>query len=202
MAGTAGLMNLSTLGILPRLGLALVPWLTGELVDSWFPGCFFSESPFCIYFWHAPGMDLAFALLVLAPFMSAQSLLAFRLLALLILSVIVHALSIGFLVATRGSLEVPGLDSIFVNIIPIAMVASVVTVSGTALACGLRLTRRLLLYSLLAAIPAAFVFILVDVALSSGWLRMSFSWNWAVWHLSICCAIYYGRLPTVEKSPA
>lgn len=195
-------MNLSTMGILPRLGLAVVPWLTGELVDNWFPGCFFSKSPLCIYYWHPPGMDVVFALLVLAPFMTAQRLVALRVLALIILSVLVHALSVGLLAGTSGSLDVPGIDSIFVNIIPIAMVASVVTVSGTALACGLRLTPRLLLYSLLAAIPAAFVFLLVDVALSSGWLRMSFSWNWAVWHLSICCAIYYGRLATAGKSAA
>lgn len=44
----ASRMNLSTLGILPRLGFALVPWLTGELLDNRFSGCFGSESPLCI----------------------------------------------------------------------------------------------------------------------------------------------------------
>ena len=188
-------MNVSTLGLLPRLGLALVPWLTGELVDTWFHGCFGSESPFCIYYWHPPGMDVMFALLVLAPFMSARSLVTLRVLALIILSVLVHSLSVDFLVATRGSLDVPGVDSIFVNIIPIAVIASVVTVSFAALACRLQLTRRLVLYSVLAGIPVASVFLLLDLAPALNWLGWWGSWYWAVWHLSICVAIYYGRQP-------
>ena len=192
-------MNVSTLGILPRLGLALVPWLTGELVDTWFHGCFGSESPFCIYYWHPPGMDVMFALLVLAPFMSARSLVLVRVLALTVLSVLVHSLSVDFLVATRGSLEVPGIDSIFVNIIPIAVVASIVTVSITALACGLKLTRRLVLYSALAALPIAVVFVIDDVAPASIWPAWWGNWYWAVWHLSICVAIYYGRQPVRER---
>lgn len=195
-------MSLSTLGILPRLGLALVPWLTGELVDNWFLGCFGSESPFCIYYWHPPGMDVAFALLVLAPFMAARTLVALRVLALMVLSVLVHALSVDFLVATRGSLEIPGVDSIFLNIIPIAVVASVVTVLLTALACGLKLTWRLGAYSALAGIPVAAVLLLTDLAPATHWLNMwSTSWYWAFWHMSVCIAIYYGRRITPRADP-
>lgn len=195
-------MTLSTFGILPRLGLALVPWLTGELVENWFFGCFGSESPFCIYFWHPAGMDVVFALLVLAPFMAARTLIALRVLALIVLSVLVHALSVGFLVETRGSLEIPGVDSIFLNVIPIAVIASVVTVLLTALACGLRLTWRLGAYSALAGISVAFVFLLTDLAPFMEWLNAwSTSWYWALWHLSICIAIYYGRRITPRTDP-
>lgn len=194
-------MNPSTLGILPRLGLALLPWLTGELVDNGFYGCFASESPFCIYYWHPPGMDVMFALLVLAPFISARTFVTLRVLALIILSVLVHALSVDLLVATRGSLAVFGVDSIFVNIIPIAVAASVVTVSLAALVCGLNLTMRLLVYSLLAGIPVASVFLLVDLAPDMPWRVVGGHWYWGVWHLSICSAIYCGRLVTPRTKP-
>lgn len=186
-------MNLSTMGILPRLGLAVVPWLTGELVDNWFPGCFFSKSPFCIYYWHPPGMDVMFALLVLGPFITAQGLIILRLLALIVLSVFVHAAAVELLAGTRGLLELPGVDSIFVNVVPVAVVASIVTVSIAALACGLKLTRRLLLYSSLAGLPVALLFLLIDIRLATGWLSLWNDWFWAVWHVSICVAIYYGR---------
>lgn len=192
-------MNLSALGIFPRLGLALLPWLTGELVDNWFPGCFFSESPFCIYYWHPPGMDVMFALLVLAPFMTAQTLVALRVLALTILSVLVHFLSVELLTGTRGSLEFLGIDSIFLNIIPIAIIASIVTVSVAALVSGLKLTRRLCVYSLLAGIPVASVFLSIDLALNLGWITLWTNWYWAVWHLSICIAMYYGRPVTARR---
>lgn len=186
-------MNLSTLGILPRIGLAIVPWLSGEIFDIWFPGCFFSESPFCIYYWHPPGMDVVFALLVLGPFITARKLITFRLLALILLSVFVHAVSVDLLVGTRGLLELPGVDSIFVNIVPIAVVASIVTVSFAALACGLAFTWRLLVYSSLAGMPVASLFLLIDIGLATSWLPFWDNWYWAVWHVSICIAIYYGR---------
>ena len=192
-------VNILALGILPRLGLALIPGLTGEFVDSWFRGCFASESPFCIYYWHPPGMDVMFALLVLAPFMTARSVVTLRVLALVILSVLVHALSVGFLVGTRGSLDLPGVDSIFVNIIPIAVIASIVTVSSTAFFCGLELTRRLFVYSLLAGIPVASVFLLFDMVPAASWLPVGNNGYWAVWHLSILCAIYCGRQNTHHR---
>ena len=192
-------MNILALGLLPRLGLALIPWSTGEFFDSWFRGCFASESPFCIYYWHPPGMDVMFALLVLAPFMAARSVVTLRVLALVILSVLVHALSVVFLVGTRGSLDLPGVDSIFVNIIPIAVIASIVTVSSTAFACGLELTRRLFAYSLLAGIPVASVFLLLDMVPAASWQPLGNNGYWAVWHLSICCAIYYGRQNTHHR---
>jgi hypothetical protein len=183
------------LGILPRLGLALVPWLTGELIDRWFSfRCFGSESPLCIYYWYPPGMDVMFALLVLAPFMTARRLVALRVLALIALSVLVHGLSVGFLVDTRGVLEIPGVNSIFLNVIPIAILASVVTVLLTALACDLKLTWRFAAYSVLAGLPVAAGFLLADLTPLGDWLSFSDNWLWAVWHLSICVAIYYGRL--------
>ncbi len=192
-------MALSNLGILPRLGLALLPWLTGELIDRWFfIRCFGSESPLCIYYWYPPGIDLMFALLVLAPFMTARTLVASRVLALIALSVLVHGLSVGLLVDTRGALEIPGINSIFLNVFPISVIASVVTVLLTALICGLNLTGRLGAYSALAGLPVSAGFLLTDLTPLGEWLSFSDNWLWAVWHLSICMAIYYGR-PTTSR---
>lgn len=193
-------MNLPATGILPRLGLALLPWLTGELVGSRFSGCFASESPFCIYLWHPPAMDVMFALLVLAPFMTARTMVALRVLALVVLSVLVHVLAVGFLVETRGTLDVPGVDSIFVNIFPIAIIASLVTVSLAALACGLALNLRLFLYAVLAGLPVAALFVVTDIALATPWMPVLDNVYWAVWHLSVCCAMYYGRALT-DRGP-
>lgn len=193
-------MNPSTLGILPRLGLALLPWLTGELINNRFYGCWGSGSPFCIYYWHPPGLDLVFALLVLAPFISARDRVVWRVLALIILSVLVHVLSVEFLVQTRGSLTIPGIDSIFVNIIPIAILASLITGILAARVCGLTLTWRLSAYAALAAMPISLAFLLSETTPVERWIRwLPDNWFWAIWHLSICTAIYYGRARTPRQ---
>ena len=189
-------MNPEALGIWPRVGLAFVPWLTGELIDRWSFSCFGSQSPFCIYYFHPPGMDVMFALLVLAPFMHARTRVALRVLALVVLSVLVHSLSIDFLIESRGSLDVPGIDTIWLNVIPVAVIASVVTVLLAAVVCGLKVTWRLGTYSALAGIPIAAVFLLTDLELNMGWITWSANWYWAVWHVSICVAIYHGRSTT------
>ena len=186
-------MKLSAIGIWPRVGLAFVPWLAGELADRWFQGCFGSQSPFCIYYFHPPVMDVMFALLVLVPFIATHRFVVLRVVALIVLSVFVHYLAIGLLTGTRGSLEIPGVDSIFLNVIPIAVIASIVTVAIAAFACGFRPTRRLLVHSMLAGMPVALLFLLFDSDLAAGWLPVSDNWYWAVWHVSICIAIYYGR---------
>ncbi len=193
-------MSLEALGILPRVGLALVPWLTGELVDRWAFSCFGSQSPFCIYFFHPPGMDVMFALLVLTPFMHARTFVVLRVLTLIVLSVLVHFLSIGFLVATRGSLEVHGINTIWLNIIPIAIIASVVIVLLAALVCGMKVTGRLATYSALAGLPVAAAFLLTDLQLNLGWITWSAHWYWAAWHVSLCVAIYKGRSATALRS--
>ncbi len=194
-------MSLKELGILPRVGLAFVPWLTGELIDRWSFSCFGSQSPFCIYYFHPPGMDVMFALLVLALFMHARTRVALRVLALVVLGVFVHFLSIGLLVATRGSLDVPGIDTIWLNVIPVAVIASVVTVLLAAVVCGLKMTWHLGTYSALAGIPIAAVFLLSDLIPNMGWMTWSAHWYWAVWHVSICVAIYSGRATTPHLYP-
>ena len=186
-------MNPETLGIWPRVGLAFVPWLTGELISLSSFSCFGSQSPFCIYYFHPPGMDVMFALLVLAPFMHARTRVALRVLALIVLSVLVHSLSIGFLIDSRGSLDIAGIDTIWLNVIPIAVIASAVTVLLAAVICGLKLTWRLGIYSVLAGIPIAAVFLLSELISNMGWMTWSANWYWAVWHVSICVAIYHGR---------
>ena len=111
-------------------------------------------------------MDVMFALLVLALFMHARTLVALRVLTLIVLSVLVHFLSIEFLVATRGSLDVSGIDTIWLNVIPIAA-----------------------------------VFLLTDLELNMGWLTWSANWYWAVWHVSLCVALYNGRSATSRIHP-
>lgn len=181
------------MGLAPRLVLALLPWLAGEAIESVFSGCFFSESVFCIYYFHPPGMDVVFALLVLAPFLATCRLIFFRVLALIALSILVHMMSVSILIDTRGSLELPGFDSIFVNVIPVAVVASVVTILLATLLCGLKVSWRLGAYAAMAGLPVACAFLLTQLLPSTHALFLGTNWLWAVWHLSICIAMYFGR---------
>ncbi len=191
MTGTNA--GISSLGLSPRLALALLPWLLGEAIDAVFFGCFFSESLLCIYYFHPPGMDVTFALLVLAPFLATRKLIVLRILALIALSILVHALSVSILIDTRGSLELPGFDSIFLNVIPVAIGASVVAILTAALLCGLPVSWRLGAYAAMAGLPVAFTFLLTELLWNTSPIFLSTNWHWTVWHLSICIAMYFGR---------
>lgn len=145
-------------------------------------------------------MDVVFALLVLAPFIQSHARVALRVFGLIVLSVLVHSLAVSILVDTRGSLEIPGIDSIFLNVIPVAIGASVTTVLIGAFLCGFKVDSRLAACAALAGLPVAFTFLLADLLPETSWFPLNMSWYWAVWHVSIFLAMFYGRSAAMRDS--
>ncbi len=181
----------------PRLLLSVVPVPLGTALAGFigYDSCWGSDSLFCIYYWYPPFIDILFALLVLAPLITTWRFATIRIIALIAVSVSVHLLAVGQLVNTRGSLEIPGLDSIFLNVVPIAMVASLVMAGLSVLIAGASVNRRLLIYAVVAALPAAGVFLVLDAWEPSqvvyDYLGISGP-TWLVWHASLCAAMFLG----------
>lgn len=184
----------------PRIVLATLPTPLAAMLAAatGFNSCWASELPFCIYFWYPPYTDVLFALLVLAPFITSWRFWPFRLIALIAVSVLTHSWSVGLLVNTRGSLMIPGVDSIFLNVLPIAMAASLIMAGMSALIAGMPLTRRFLVFSTAAGLPAAAVFLLLDfrdLMIDPSVLVF------LVWHVSICAAMFLGSSRSNNSLP-
>jgi hypothetical protein len=182
--------------LVPRLALAALPAPLGSLFAEMagYSGCFFSESIFCIYVWYPPFIDLLFALLVLAPFIAVRRWWTFRVVALLILSVCVHSLAVGLLVDSRGPVTVPGFDSIFFNVVPIAVVTSLITGVATVAIAGLKSGHRIVFYSAAAGLPPAILFLFMERP-ELQWMTTALDPSvpvWLAWHVSLCIAVYKG----------
>jgi len=177
------------LAVLPSLLLHLVVWLT-----DWSLSCFFSEAWYCIYYFHLPFMDLLFAVLVLLPFLPPGRWWIVRAGLLIVLSVTVHSLAVGSVVNFRGDLFIPGIDSIFVNIFPVAIVASIVISTGAAWLCRRRIRAQLWWLCAAAGSLVGVVFLLTDITdYYPTCVVMEFLANpWWVWHLGVCAALYLG----------
>jgi hypothetical protein len=177
------------LAALPSLLPTLADWLT-----DWIFSCFFNNAWYCIYDFHPPFMDLLFAGFVLLPFLPPGRWWAGRAGLLVVLSVIVHATAVESLVGFRGSLAIPWIDSIFVNIFPVAILASVVVSSATAWICRRRIRTRLWWLSAFAGSLVGFVFLLTDITdyYPTTVVMQFLATPWWTWHLGVCAAIYLG----------
>ena len=195
---------LNALGLWPRLALAsvpaLFPWLLGALF-GWNFTCFFSERWYCIYYFHPPFMDVLFAVLVLMPFIGTDRFFWPRVVGLIALSIVVHVQIVDFLVGTRGAISVPGIDSLFVNLLPIAVVASWLTVAVTAALAGVGIRRGLWLWSAGAGLLAAAIFLGTDSSGMPGWLQETVGNPWLAWHLGICISLFFGTAARAPQSP-
>lgn len=180
-----------------RLLLAVLPSLSLALVDSlagWSFSCFVNDAWYCIYYFYPPFMDLLFAGLVLLPFLPPGRWWAVRASLLTALSVIVHSLAVGSIVNFRGNLFAPWIDSIFVNVFPVAIVASIVVSATTAWLCRRRIRPRLWWLCAAAGCLVGVVFLLTDITnyYPTGFV-MEFLLNpWWIWHLGVCAIIYLG----------
>lgn len=186
----------ATLGIGPRLGLAVLPTAVAILASDWLPACWFSDSPFCIWYWQPPLADIAFGLLVLAPFLVTPRLWPLRVLGLVVVSVAVHWQAPLSVVGLRGTITLPGVDTIFLNVVPIAVAASLVIAALTVPLAGFRTRPRYWGLACLAGLPPAAVFLAPDLSETVARWIDGVSWLlWPAWHLSLCAAIHFGRVP-------
>lgn len=186
-------------GFAARLGLAFVPvavpWAL-EWIFDWRPNCFFNDSWYCIYYFHPPIMDVLFGLLVLAPFITTERLWLPRVLGLVSISIFVHAASVEFLIGTRGSIAIAGVDSIFLNVFPIAVIASLIVATVTAWIAKLQIRARFWPLSVAAGLSTAAALILTDLINVPAWVRDWSNEPWLLWHISMCAAIYFGTWRT------
>ena len=120
-----------------------------------------------------------------------------------LVSVVVHAVATELAVATRGAIELKGIDSIFLNVIPIAFVASLVTAGATAWLSDARYRPRLWLYAGAAGLSCGLVFLFQDLGHwfqrlpVPGLWRLSEVAVWLVWHVAMAAALYFG----LRRSP-
>lgn len=188
-------MNLLAMGIGPRLALAALPALSVHVAEDWLPNCWGTDSPLCVWVWHPPFIDVLFGVLVLAPFMATGKLWPLRMLGLVAGSVMVHVLAIGLVVNTSLDWLLPQVPIPFLNVIPIAVGASLVLAALTALVAGLAIRPRYWACAAAAGLTAAGVFLAPDLNSAWGDAFRPEVWVWPAWHLALCAAIYYGRAP-------
>ena len=187
-----------------RILVAALPSAIGAVAAQWHTSCVFDrlDDPhaLCIlsYFWYPPAMDVAFALLVLAPFLGAVRLRVLRVVGLVGASVLVHALAVDFTIGLRGTIDVPGIDSIFLNVIPVAIAASLVIAVGTVWLAGRTPRPRLWGLATIVGLVAALVFLLPDLLGSAlgadrvDLVRYGPSATWLAWHLGMAAALHLG----------
>lgn len=183
-----------------RVLVAALPSALGTMAAQWHQSCVFlrldDPQSICVfdYFWYPPVMDVAFAVLVLAPFLGRARLWVLRIVGLVALSVFVHFAAANLTVGLRGTIELAGIDSIFLNVIPIAVAASllVAVCASWLTACVARL--RLWGLAAGAGLLAALVFLLPDLfRFDPAYLRhFGTELVWPVWHMAMAVALYGG----------
>ena len=183
-------MNIFQLKLLPRLFLAslvlpgaallhqLALWLYPEGV-----GLF----GYLWYAWVPPFYDIAFALLVLAPFITASRGRWIRIiLALVIVTACVYFASVYAVFNTQWALD--SSESLrFVTIVPTALVATLLLAGATAWLSPLRVSRRFWVYAGIAGLVSGLVFLGASI-MSDDWIVP----NW-LWPVATCLAIHRGR---------
>jgi len=189
-----------------RVLVAVLPAALGALAAQWHESCLFDRlgdpQAFCLleYFWYPPAMDIAFALLVLAPFLGPVPRPALRMVGLVGSSVLVHLLVTDLTVGFRGTIEIPGIDSIFLNVVPVAVAASLAIAICTVGLAGRSARPRLWGLAVLAGCAPALVFLAPDL------MESVFAYTplyqevrpysdllvWPVWHMSMAAALHLG----------
>lgn len=181
-----------------RLLGALVPGLCVTVADGrWLPSCWGSESPLCIWFWQPPLLDVLFALLVLVPMIPPARHRPLRVAAVVLASILVHWLAAELVVCGRGTLVLPGLDTLFLNVLPVAALASLALGATVRWVAGFKVRPGYFWYCGLAGLPPSVTFLLADLSdVIRECLLMDdlfHLWTWTPWHLALCAAILYGR---------
>ena len=111
------------------------------------------------------------------------------------LSVTVHQLAFDAIVCFRGDISIPWIDSIFLNLFPVAIVASIVTAAVAAWLCRRRIRARLWWFCAAAGGLVGLVFVLsdiVDYLRPTGFVMEFLLYPWWLWHLGVCSVIYLG----------
>lgn len=194
-------MNIVQLKLVPRLVLAslvlpvalllyqLALWLYPDGA-GWFG--------YLWYTWVPPFYDIAFALLVLAPFVTASRGRWIRSLGLVVVTAVVYFAAVYVVFHTQGVLlwwiESPYLR--FVTLVPTALVATLLLAGATAWLGPLRISRRYWFCTMLAGLVAGIVFLSMDIideyTRDYGNELRYFLPYW-LWPVATCLGIYCGR---------
>jgi hypothetical protein len=185
-------LNIFQLKLIPRLALASLPMFAAPWLDdilrrlTGWSQLFFSES-------YGP----LFALLVLAPFITATKARTIRIIALSVIIYAVYYAATWCVVESRWPLETWFETEFlrFSNVVPVAIVATLVLAAVTAWIAPLRISRRYWIYTALAGLFTGLEFWIIDEINPSerymDWLFVLQPF-W-IWPVSTCVAIYYGR---------
>ena len=195
-------MNVFQLNLIPRLVLASSVLVAVQLL-YWLALWFYPDGAGFIgylwYIWVPPFYDVAFAVLVLAPFITASRGRLLRVLALVIVTAVVYLAAAYTVVNTQSALD-GWIDSPylrFATMAPTAVVATWLLAYATAWIGRLRISRRYWVYTGLAGLVTGLTFLTGEsIQMYTGqykyseWVDLKTYWLWPV---CTCVAIYYGR---------
>lgn len=187
--------------LIPRLILASSV-LAAAAVFHWFALWLYPGGQHWIgylwYSWTPPFLDLAFGLLVLAPFVTADSKRWIRVIALILVSGVVYFSAVVSVASTQFVLQ-PWIDSQymrFVSMVPTAIIATWMLAGATAWVAPLRISRRFWIYTGLAGLISGLVFLGADILsnlqdyIDTEWLYYLPFW---LWPIATCVAIHSGQ---------
>lgn len=190
-------MNYFELNLVPRLILASLVLVAATLLhlsalwlypegEGWFG--------YLWYAWAPPFYDIAFAIMVLVPFISARRGSWIRVVALLFVAGTVYFALVYAVVNTQYALET-WTDSSrlrFVTIVPLAVIATWLLAGATAWIGPLQVSWRYWILTGLAGLIAGLAALGLDIAgINSGWFG-NYGPYW-LWPVVTCVSIYYGR---------
>jgi hypothetical protein len=185
-------LNIFQLKLIPRLVLASLPLFASPWLDDilsrftdW-SQLFFSQT-------YGP----LFGLLVLAPFIAATRARTIRVIALCVVTYAAYYAATWCVIETQSPLEAWFETEFlrFSNVVPVAIVATLLLAAATARIAPLRTSRRYWIYAGLAGLATGLEFWIIDAINPSGrymdWLFV-LQPLW-IWPVSTCVAIYFGR---------
>ncbi len=197
---TGGPLNIFQLTLVPRLILASLVIFAALLIyfaAHWlYPGepTWFS---YLWYVWVPPFYDIAFALLVLTPFITATRGRWLRALVLVVITGAVYFASVYVVVNTQGALDAWN-DSAylrFVTMVPTVLGATWILAAATAWLGQLRVSHRYWTYAGIAGLVSGFGFLAANMfqEYTRTYGELSGYVPYWLWPVATCLAIYFGR---------
>jgi hypothetical protein len=190
-------MNYFELNLVPRLILASLVLVAATLLHLSALWLYPDGEGWLGYLWYAwapPFYDIAFAIMVLVPFISARRRRWIGVIALLFVAGIVYFALVYAVVNTQYALET-WTDSShlrFVTIVPLAVIATWLLAGATAWIGPLHVSWRYWIFTGLAGLITGLTALGLDIAgIDSGWFG-NYGPYW-LWPVVTCVSIYYGR---------
>lgn len=196
-------MRIPQLKLLPRLLLASLVLPAALLLYQMALLLYPEGNVLFGYLWYSfapPFYDIPFALLVLAPFITTTRWRWMRAIALVIVTAIVYFAAVLVVSRTRGEL-LGWIDSpylTYVNLVPTALVATLLLAGATAWLGALRISLRYWICTGLAGLVTGIVFLsfyIIDEYTRDYGDELRYYLAYWFWPVATCLAIYRGRDP-------